>query len=206
MTMSRNQSINLSITLARSWWSLVIRGLAAISLGLITLVWREITLHALALVFFGYAMIDGVVSVAGAVRAAEANQRWRMLLFEGLAGTATAIFAVAWPSMTDFSLVYWIAAWAFVTGIPEIVAAQRLRRHVAGEWLLALSGVASLMLGILMIALPLAGALAIARWIGAYAFIFGALLIGWGFRLRPLAKAPAEAPAKVPGTSVHSRV
>jgi uncharacterized membrane protein HdeD (DUF308 family) len=51
---------------------------------------------------------------------------------------------------------------------------------VAGEWLMALSGIASLILGILMIAIPLAGKLAIAFWIGAYAFVFGALLVGLG--------------------------
>ena len=65
---------------------------------------------------------------------------------------------------------------------------MRLRKYFAGEWLLVLSGVASLILGILMIAVPLAGALAIAFWVGAYAFVFGVLLIGLGFRLRAWVK------------------
>src|SRR5207244_4300331 len=90
--------------------------------------------------------------------------------------------------MTALALVYVIAAWALATGVFEIAAALRLRRYIPHEWLLAVSGVASLILGILMIAIPLAGALAIALWVGAYAFVFGVLLVGLGFRLRKWAK------------------
>jgi uncharacterized membrane protein HdeD (DUF308 family) len=57
--------------------------------------------------------------------------------------------------------------------------------------LLILSGVASFILGMLMIALPLAGPPPIAAWIGAYGFLSGALLIGLGFRLRTWTKIPA---------------
>jgi len=89
------------------------------------------------------------------------------------------------------SLIYVIAAWALVTGVLEIAAGLRLREYIRGEWLLVLSGVASLILGVLMIAIPLAGSLAIAFWVGAYAFVFGALLVGLGFRLRSWARTPA---------------
>jgi uncharacterized membrane protein HdeD (DUF308 family) len=71
------------------------------------------------------------------------------------------------------------------------MSALRLRVHVNGEWLLALSGFASLLLGVLMIALPLAGPMAIAQAIGAYALIFGALLIALGYRLRSWARTPS---------------
>jgi uncharacterized membrane protein HdeD (DUF308 family) len=83
-----------------------------------------------------------------------------------------------------------IATWAFVTGIFEIAAAFQLRQYIAGEWLLILSGVASFILGMLMIVLPLAGPPPIAAWIGAYGFLSGALLIGLGFRLRSWTKIP----------------
>jgi uncharacterized membrane protein HdeD (DUF308 family) len=97
---------------------------------------------------------------------------------------------IAWTAITALTLAYIISAWAFITGIFEIAAAFRLRRYVSGEWLLALRGFASLILGMLMIAIPLASPLPIAAWIGAYGFIFGALLIGLGFRLRSWTKKP----------------
>src|SRR5260370_34721644 len=137
-----SKGIIVSVILAKNWWSLVIRGLAAIALGLITLVQWEtrsgITLRTLAQVFFVYTLFDGLVSIAGALRAAEAHQRWTSLLMEGLAGIATAILTIAWPRITVFSLIYIIAAWALFTGVFEIAAALRLRRYVRGEWLLAL--------------------------------------------------------------------
>jgi uncharacterized membrane protein HdeD (DUF308 family) len=139
-----------------------------------------------------HTLFDGLIGIAGAVRAAEAQERWwKALLIEGLAGVATAIITMAWTAITALTLVYIIAAWAFVTGIFEITAAFQLRQYIAGEWLLILSGVASFILGMLMIALPLAGPPPIAAWIGAYGFLSGALLIGLGFRLRSWTKIPS---------------
>src|SRR3979411_1790461 len=162
----------MSVLLAKNWWSLVIRGLAAILLGLTTVLWRGIPLAALIRMLFTYTLFDGLIGIAGAVRAAEDHERWwRALLIEGLAGVATAIITMAWTAITALTLVYVIAAWAFVTGFFEIAAGFGLRQSIAGEWLLILSGVASFILGILMIALPLAGPPPIAAWIGAYGFI-----------------------------------
>jgi len=190
----------MRILIAKNWWSLVLRGLAAILLGFITVIWPGITLGALVLLFGAYALIDGVLSLVGAVRAAESHERWGVLLFEGLAGIVAGIVTFVWPAITALTLIYVIAAWALVTGVFEIVAAIRLRKYIPGEWMLGLSGLASLILGILMIAVPLAGALAIALWIGAYAFVFGTLLIVLGFRLRSWTKTatagfPNAAPA-----------
>jgi uncharacterized membrane protein HdeD (DUF308 family) len=169
---------------AKNWWSLLIRGLVAISLGVLTVVNHGMKLGTLVLLFGCYALIDGLVSFAGIMRAAEGHERWASLLVEAVAGITVGAIALAWPSLSAMSLVYIIAAWALLTGLVEIAASVRLRRHVEGEWLLALSGVASLVLGILILALPLAGPLAIAYWVGAYAFVFGGLLVGLGFRLR----------------------
>jgi uncharacterized membrane protein HdeD (DUF308 family) len=101
------------------------------------------------------------------------------------------IIALAWPAITALYLLYVIAAWALVTGVFEIIAALRLRKFIAGEWLFALSGAASLILGILILAVPLTRPLAIAYWVGAYALVFGALLIGLGIRLRTWLKSPS---------------
>jgi uncharacterized membrane protein HdeD (DUF308 family) len=179
----------MTFALARNWWSLVIRGILGIVVGLMTFLWPGITLLALVFLFAGYALVDGIVSLAGVVHAARAHERWAALLIEGLLGIAAAVITVLWPGITAISLALLIAAWAILTGIAEIVAAVRLRSFISGEWLLALAGVASVVFGVLVAAVPLAGALVIALWFGAYALVFGVMLLVLGFRLRAWERA-----------------
>ena len=174
----------MRIILAKNWWSLVIRGVAGVLLGVITFAWPGITLGALVLLFGAYALIDGVTGIVGAVRASRTHERWGSLLIGGMAGIAAGAVTFLWPGITALALVYVIAAWALVTGVFEIVAAVRLRNYITHEWLLALSGVLSVVFGALIAIAPLAGALVIAIWVGAYAFVFGVLMIALGFRLR----------------------
>src|SRR2546421_11530357 len=109
--------------------------MVAILVGLVTFAWPEITLSALVLLFGAYALIDGVVNIAGAWRAAEARERWGALVFEGFAGIGVAVVTVLWPAISALALVYIVAAWALVTGAFEIAAAVRLRKYITGEWL-----------------------------------------------------------------------
>jgi uncharacterized membrane protein HdeD (DUF308 family) len=174
----------MRVALATNWWALVIRGVLGILLGVVTFAWPGITLTALVFLFGAYALIDGIMAIVGAVRAMERHDRWGVLVLEGIVGIAAAAVTVLWPAITALSLVFVIAAWALVTGFLELVAAVRLRKHVRHEWLLVLGGVASVAFGVLIAMAPLAGALVIALWFGAYAFVFGVVLVGLGFKLR----------------------
>jgi|HubBroStandDraft_4_1064222.scaffolds.fasta_scaffold15979_3 uncharacterized membrane protein HdeD (DUF308 family) len=178
----------MPLALAENWWSLVIRGLVALTVGVVALVWPGITLAALVILFGAYALIDGVVSLVGARKASQAHERWGALVLEGVAGIVASLVAIFWPGITVFALVIMIAAWAVVTGAFEIAAAVRLRKRISGEWLLVLSGVVSILFGFVLFAFPLAGALTIAYMVGIYAFVFGGLLMALGFRLRNWSK------------------
>lgn len=173
---------------ARNWWTLALRGLAAVLFGLATFVWPDITLFVLVLMFGAYAFVDGIFALVAAFSDRAGKQRWWVLLLEGLAGIAAGILTFIWPGMTAFVLLYLIAAWAIVTGIFEVIAAIRLRREIEGEWLLALGGIASIIFGILMVIWPGAGALTVVWLIGSYAFVFGLLMIFLAFRLRSWSK------------------
>jgi uncharacterized membrane protein HdeD (DUF308 family) len=174
----------MQVVIARNWWSLVIRGLVGILFGIITFAWPGITFAALVIVFGAYALLDGVFSLVGAVKAAQAHERWGALVFLGVTGIGAGVVTVLWPAITAFVLVCLIAAWAIVTGVFEIAAAVQLRRYIEGEWLLALAGIASLVFGILIMIAPLAGALVIAVWVGAYALVSGVVLVTLGIKLR----------------------
>jgi uncharacterized membrane protein HdeD (DUF308 family) len=174
------------VALTRNWWAIALRGAAAIVFGLLTFVVPGITLAVLVLLFGSYAIVDGILNLVAVARgrAGDRDQpRWALVV-EGVVSIAAGIATFAWPGLTALALVYVIAAWAIVTGMLAIVAAVWLRRQIAHEWWLGLSGALSVVFGVLLMVAPAAGALALVFWIGAYAIVFGALLIGLAFRLR----------------------
>lgn len=178
---------------ARSWWALILRGICGVLFGVLAFIWPGITLSVLVILFGAYAFVDGLINLIGAVRAIEAHERWAPLIVEGIFGILAGILTVFWPGITLIFLIYLIAIWSFVTGFLEIAAAMRLRRYVANEWILVVSGVASIIFGALLLFFPIAGALVIAWWVGAYAFIFGIMMIALGIRLRPLTRTHGPA-------------
>ena len=122
-----------TVLLARNWWALALRGLAAILFGIAALVVPHIALVVLIALFGAYALVDGVFAIVSAVRAAERHMRWWPLLVEGLAGIVVGVLTFVWPGLTALVLLYFIASWAIVTGVFEILAAVRLRREITGD-------------------------------------------------------------------------
>ncbi|MGN6735998.1 MAG: HdeD family acid-resistance protein [Candidatus Binatia bacterium] len=171
-------------TLAQNWWLVLLRGIAGIIFGILTFINPAISLAVLVLFFGAYSLVDGVLAIVSAIRWRGEVDRWWVLLIEGLAGVAAGVITLFWPGITALALLYVIAAWALITGILEIVAAIRLRKIIDGEWLLALTGVLSIAVGVLLALFPSAGALALVMWIGAYVAAAGVLLIALAFRLR----------------------
>jgi uncharacterized membrane protein HdeD (DUF308 family) len=171
--------------LARNWWVLALRGLAAIVFGVLAFVWPGITLWVLVLLFGAYMLVDGTFAIVAAVRAAGREARWWLLLIEGVLGVLAGLVAVFWPGLTALALLYFVAAWAIVSGILEIIGAIRLRQEIEGEWALGLSGALSVLFGVLLAVIPApAGLLSLVWLIGAYALAFGVLLLVLAFRLR----------------------
>jgi uncharacterized membrane protein HdeD (DUF308 family) len=120
-----------------------------------------------------------------------------LLLIEGIAGIAAGILTFIWPNITELILLYLIAFWAILTGILEIAAAIQLRKELTGEWLLVLGGLASLVFGIIMVFSPGAGATALIWLVGAYAIVFGVLLVVLGFKLRSWYTSRPSAPGQM---------
>lgn len=173
---------------AGHWWAFVVRGVLAVLFGVLTFVVPAMALLTLVLLFAVYAIVEGAFNVAAAFHEVTgARPRW-WLLFAGAISVLAGVLAFWMPGLTALTLLYLIAAWAVVRGALEIAAAVRLRKEIQGEWLLAVAGVLSIVFGALVMAFPGAGALAVAVWIGAYAIVFGAILIGVGAKLRRRAR------------------
>jgi len=168
---------------------LIIRGIVGIVVGILAFLWPGLTIAVLVGIFALYAFIDGVANlILGLTHSPRHGRSWALVL-EGIVGIAVGVVTFLWPGITALALVWFIAAWAIITGVFEIAAAIRLRRVIAGEWLLALSGVLSLIFGVLVFAFPAAGAVSIAWLFGAYAAATGVILVVLGVQLRSFAIA-----------------
>jgi uncharacterized membrane protein HdeD (DUF308 family) len=176
------------IVFTSNWWALALRGLAAVSFGLLAFLWPHITLAALVLLFGAYALVDGAFAIVAGIRAPREMKRWWLLLIEGILSIFAGVMAFTVPGITALILLGLIAGWALVTGVIQIAAAIQMRKYIRGEWLLVLSGIASVLFGILMLFNPGAGALAVVWLIGAYAVVSGVLLLSLGFKLRSLVR------------------
>lgn len=174
--------------LIRHWWALALRGVLAILFGIMAIVWPGLTLATLILLFGAYALVDGVFAVVNGISSYGERKRWWVTVLEGLAGIVVGIVTFLWPDLTALTLLTIIGVWAIFTGVMEIVGAIQLRKVIEGEWLYILSGIASVIFGVLVILFPGAGALSLTWLIGLYALIFGVMFIILAFRLRGLKK------------------
>ncbi len=168
------------------WWIILIRGILAILLGIVALVWTQAIALAIIFVFGAYAFVDGILAVVSGVNHRHVNPNWWLTLLEGLAGITAGIIAFTFPAFTLVVALYLIAAWAIITGILEIATAIRLREEVTNEWAMGLTGLLSFVLGIILVLYPATGATAVIYVLGIYALIFGALMIYLAFRVRSL--------------------
>jgi uncharacterized membrane protein HdeD (DUF308 family) len=169
--------------LARNWWLMVLRGLLTILFGLAALAWQTPSLAALGLLFGVYFLSDGLLAVIAGSTRHDGSHPWWLLLIEGSAGILAGGLAFLSPGLTTTTLLYLLAAWAIIIGMVEIVSAVRLRAEIDNEWFLAVKGVLSAALGLVLVIWPGPGALGLVWVIGAYALGSGLLLIGLGFRL-----------------------
>jgi uncharacterized membrane protein HdeD (DUF308 family) len=182
---------NMLEDLSRNWGWLALRGLIAVLFGVFSFIAPGITLAVLILVWGAFAFVDGVLALVAAFKVHDEGKPFVPLLIVGLLGIAAGGATFLWPGMTALVLLMFIGAWAFVMGIFQILAAVRLRQEIEGEWLLGLSGALSILFGLFVLVRPGAGALALVWAIGAYAIVFGALLIGVAFRLKGVSR-PAK--------------
>ena len=181
--------------LAKNWGWIALRGVAAVIFGVLAFAWPGATLVVLVLFWGAYALAEGIFALVAAFRVRDQGRPMWTFVAIGILGIAAGIVTFAWPGVTALMLLMFIAVWAFFMGIFQIIAAVRLRKEIAHEWLLGLSGALSVIFGAVMMARPAEGALAVVWVIAAYSIVFGILLIVLAFRLKNRATTGGLAPA-----------
>ena len=171
-------------TLKTSWWLLVLRGVAAVLFGVLAFAWPGLTAEVLVILFGAYSLVNGFFTLGLAMRAPKGTPGIGTLVLLGVIGVAAGVVTFFYPGITAISLLSVIAAWAILTGILEIAVAIKLRQQLSNEWMLMLSGALSVAFGVLVIAMPNAGALSIIWLIGIYAILFGITMLAVAFKLK----------------------
>lgn len=175
--------------LSKHWWVFLVRGILAILFGLMAFAWPGLTLATLVIFFGVWALVSGIFALFGAFSGKKAGGEWWVLLLHGLLGVAVGVLTFRQPGITAIALLWYVAFWSIFTGIVELVTAIRLRQEIRGEVWIMLAGAASVLFGVLLIARPGAGALALITLIAAYAIAFGVILGVVSLRLRKLRPA-----------------
>jgi len=194
---ARGIALAATSALTSNWWLVLLRGILAVLFGIFALASPLAAFGALVLVFGVWAFIDGIDALAMSI---SGWRSWQFLV-AGLVGIGVGLLTFFRPGFTAMALYAAIAAWSIARGILEIGIAVELRKAIRGEFWLVLSGVVSIVFGVLMILLPAAGVLALAWLIGIYALIFGLMMIALSVRLRSAHKKVegVSSPEVVPG-------
>ena len=167
---------------------LLVRGILGVLMGFVAFAWPGITIAALVAIFGVFALIDGITNLVLGLSPSRGEGRSWASILQGIAGIVAGVLTFVWPIVTALALVIFIGSWAIVTGVLEIAAAIRLRKEISGEWMLALSGILSVLFGIVVFLYPAAGAVGIAWILGAYTAAAGFVLIALGIRLRSVSR------------------
>jgi len=198
-TASRVRTALAPIFRRQATW-FIVRGVLALAFGVAALLFPGLALFAATLVFAAYSLADGIASIIAGFHGKSAGAAGWGPILRGIIGIAIGVLFIAMPWLA--AIGYALAAlallsfWAILTGIFEVVTAVRVRKEIEGEWLIALSGVVSVLLGL---AIPIvlmrdrvATIVSVGWLIGLYALVAGVTLLSAGIRLRRrIAKADA---------------
>ncbi|MBV9497445.1 MAG: DUF308 domain-containing protein [Acidobacteria bacterium] len=174
--------------LRQSWWMFAIRGVAALVFGVLAVLWPEITLLVLVAFFAAYAFFVAAAYIAAAVKNRKSDKGWWLVLLLGLVALGAGAVAILHPLVTAIVLVLLMGANAFISGILDIAMAIRLRRETSNKGLLVLTGIVSILFGVLVMVYPGAGAIALVWLVSLHAILTGVLLLSISIALRRTGK------------------
>ena len=168
----------------RTWWSLLARGIAALVFGILALFWPDRVLDTLVTLLGIFVLVVGILFTIAAVAHRAPDRHWIRHLIPGVIGIVVGIITIAWPAGMTTLLIYLIAIWALIHGVGEIHAALRLRKDIAGEWIPLVIGVASIVIGVILLLAPLMAGAMIMWLVGLFMVILGILWLIMAFRAR----------------------
>ncbi len=177
---------------SKYWWTFIVRGIVAVLFGLFVLSSGGSSLDPLVVTFGIFALLQGIFSAIPGL--SKFGGRIYFLLIEGVIGILAGVLTflgpgigrMLWPEIATMTLLVFVALWAVLSGIGEIIGSLRLPGEIKGKWLIGLSGFVCILLGLVLAFRPGLGAVGNAPAIGLCAIVFGFLWSVTGFKARNL--------------------
>ncbi|HLV99141.1 MAG TPA: DUF308 domain-containing protein [Ktedonobacterales bacterium] len=193
----RKKSVN---DLARDWWLMGLRGLAALVACVIFLVTPLPRADNLLRVFGGYLLTDGIILLVLTILEIRHRKSWAKSALSGVLGVIFGITNLIGSGPVMVRAVV-IAIRTFVTGVSSTRIASQL--HVPPSerllaWLLALAGIGSVIFSLIISVGPLLLSHLLDRfgWVAVlYTFCLGILFLILSLWLFKLNQQPAQATA-----------
>lgn len=178
------------------WWWVLIRGILAVGFGVIALVSPGSAILAFALVFGAYALVDGVVAVAHAIRVRNQLKAWGWLLVQGALSAIAGLIALIVPGLVGtfggLVLLWTIVIWNVmhgVAGLRSAAGAASGAPKTVGIVASVLTILFGILLAVLVLITPGAALLGLVWLIGFYAILFGVMLVIASIQTRAMAKS-----------------
>ena len=115
---------------------------------------------------------------------AVAARQWWVLVLQGLLGTLVGIVAIISPELALATIALLFGAWALISGVSQLATGWRVAEHRGKSWPFLLSGVVSLLTGILALLFPGITITYLILLLGAWILISGAMEVYTAWRIR----------------------
>jgi uncharacterized membrane protein HdeD (DUF308 family) len=183
--------------LFKNWWMLLLKGGLLILFGILAMLNPGITLTVFVVWFAIFMMFDGVISLIGVLSNWKTEEDKWLLVAEGILSLLLGFLVYRTPETFVSFIAFLISFWAIFSGISRIAMAIQLRKEIEGEGWLILSGILSILFGIIVFAQPGIGIATLMMIIAVFAIIVGILLIMLSLKLRKSGKLIEEKAAAV---------
>jgi len=186
-----NLGTNAQALCRRTWWVFLVGGLASVIFGILAFMQPGIALLVLSIFFAAAVLVDGASNIVGALQHREKDGWWIMLLI-GILGVVAGGYALLNPPVSMMAFIFLVAFEAILLGVFLLMLGYKVRKATSREWILYVTGVLSVLFGILVIMNPTAGSLSVVYLIAGWALVIGALKVLFAFKVKNLPERAGE--------------
>ncbi|MBF6301736.1 HdeD family acid-resistance protein [Nocardia amamiensis] len=178
----------------RAWQTVLVAGILAVILGVLILVWPDITLLAAGIIFGVYLVVTGFLQLLAAF-GAPASAGVRVLSFiVGVLSIVIGVFCFRDELASLFLLGLWIGIGWLFRGIALLMAAIS-EPALPGRWWQVFFGIVTAIAGVVLIVWPVQSVATLAILAGVWLIVLGVMEIIVSFGIRRDAKALRTAAA-----------